>query len=57
MMGVVFDEVLTQVEAPERFEETEPGQEREHMPLHQEVISLEQQLKTTWRRQQRLEAD
>lgn len=56
-MGVVFDEVLTQIEAPPQ--RSEPQQERiaETQPPQNEARRWQQQQALFRRRQQRLEAD
>jgi hypothetical protein len=56
-MGVVFDEVVTQVVRPPQPEEPKPEQVgTEQSPLG-EAARWERQQATFWRRQQRLEAD
>jgi len=56
-MGVVFDEVVTQVVTPPQPEEPEPEQVGlEQSPL-EEAFRWQQQQASFWRRQQRLEAD
>jgi len=56
-MGVVFDEVVTQVEAPPPS--TESSQQASDSPQspQQTATVWHQQQATFWRRQQRLEAD
>ncbi len=56
-MGVVFDEVLTRVEAVEEPAEVEPEQSSEQPSAYQMALSWQRQEETLRRRQQRLEAD
>ncbi len=56
-MGVVFEEVVTQVEAPPQPEAPEPDQTVAGLSTQQESLAWEQRQATFWRRQQRLEAD
>jgi|GEM_PF-3345068 len=56
-MGVVFDEVLTQVEAPPQRSEAQQERSAEAQPPQNEAHRWQQQQAIFWRRQQRLEAD
>ena len=53
-MSVVFDEVVTQVEAPPKPIESLQSSDEQQSPESQQ---WQQQQATFWRRQQRLEAD
>lgn len=58
-MGVVFDEVVTQVEAPPAQPQPRSQQERDREELSPQgkFRYWQQQQALFWRRQQRLEAD
>ena len=56
-MGVIFDEVLTRVEAAEEAAEAEPEQSTEQPSAQLTALSWQRQEETLRRRQQRLEAD
>lgn len=56
-MGVVFDEVVTQVEAPPERPESNQERTAEARPPQNETRRWQQQQAIFWHRQQRLEAD
>lgn len=56
-MGVVFDEVVTQVETPPKPAESEQASVNQQQTPQQKAYCWQQQQATFWRRQQRLEAD
>jgi hypothetical protein len=56
-MGVVFDEVVTQVEAPPQQPQTQQEQGGEQTAPDAKLRCWQQQQALFWRRQQRLEAD
>ncbi len=56
-MGVVFDEVVTQIEAPPLPPQGAPGSVMEAPSPQNEARHWQQQQAVFWRRQQRLEAD
>ena len=56
-MGVVFDEVVTQVETPPKPAEAEQAPAGDRQSPQQKAYCWQQQQATFWRRQQRLEAD
>jgi len=57
MMGVVFDEVVTQVETPPQPVQEQQAESGGQAPAQQKAYRWQQQQATFWRRQQRLEAD
>lgn len=56
-MGVVFDEVVTQVEVPPQQPQAEPQRSTEQTSPQGKQRCWQQQQALFWRRQQRLEAD
>ena len=56
-MGVVFDEVVTQVEAPPQQPEAQQAPGGDEKTPQGESRRWQQQQAIFWRRQQRLEAD
>ena len=56
-MGVVFDEVITQVETPPAQVESAEQQSDTAQPPQLKSREWQQQQSTFWRRAQRLEAD
>lgn len=56
-MGVVFDEVVTQIETPPLRSEAEQERNAEAQPPQNESRRWQQQQTLFWRRQQRLDAD
>jgi len=57
MMGVVFDEVVTQIETPPQRSSAEQERNAEAQPPQNEARRWQQQQALFWRRQQRLDAD
>lgn len=56
-MGVVFDEVVTQVEVPPQQPQAEQQRGAEQQSPQAKLKCWQQQQALFWRRQQRLEAD
>lgn len=56
-MGVVFDEVVTQVEAPPQQPQAQQAPGGEQLSPQGKLQCWQQQQALFWRRQQRLEAD
>lgn len=56
-MGVVFDEVVTQVETPPQPPQSQPEQGGEQPSPQAKFQCWQRQQALFWRRQQRLEAD
>ena len=56
-MAIVFDEVVTQVEAPPPAAESQPAQAGGQPQAEDRLRCWQKQQAIFWRRQQRLEAD
>ena len=56
-MGIVFDEVLTRIEAPPQRSDAQQERSAQAQPPLNESRRWQQQQALFWRRQQRLEAD
>ena len=56
-MGVVFDEVVTQVETPPQAPQEQQQEGEGQASAQQKAYCWQQQQATFWRRKERLEAD